>query len=93
MGGLRRANRLSCRFVLLVFFAPVGTCFLNRIPDTLSVAGTHWRQKSGAIIASPGEKSGLEDRHFNILDAESFSECEYCAGNLSRLYFVIRPGR
>ena len=28
-GGLRRANRLSCRFVLLVFFAPVGTCSLR----------------------------------------------------------------
>ena len=25
----------------------------------LSVAGTHWRKKSGAIIVSPGEKSGL----------------------------------
>ena len=29
-GGYRRANRLSCRFVLLVFFAPVGTCSLNQ---------------------------------------------------------------
>ena len=25
----------------------------------LSVAGTHWQEKSCVIIASPGEKSGL----------------------------------
>ena len=28
-GGLRRANRQSCRFVSLVFFASAGTCSLN----------------------------------------------------------------
>ena len=28
-GGLRRANRLSCRFVSLVFVPPAGTCSLR----------------------------------------------------------------
>ena len=28
-GGLRRANRLSCRFVSLVFLPPAGTCSLR----------------------------------------------------------------
>ena len=31
-GGLRRANRLSCRFVSLVFFPPAGTCSLRPSP-------------------------------------------------------------
>ena len=48
----------------LVFFPPAGTCSLNRIPDTLSVAGTRWREKFGAIIASPGEKCGLAMNNF-----------------------------
>ena len=43
----------------LVFWPPAGTCFLNRIPDTLSVAGTRWRPKSSAIFTSTGEISGL----------------------------------
>ena len=66
-GGLRRANRLSCRFVTLVFFAPAGTCFLNqsfgyafgpRIKYGAG-SGTSRRKKSCAFIASIGEICGL----------------------------------
>ena len=32
MGGCRRANRLSCRFVSLVFLPPAGTCSLRPSP-------------------------------------------------------------
>ena len=32
----------------------------------LSVACPRWRKKSGAIIASPGKKSGLELQKGNI---------------------------
>ena len=32
----------------------------------LSFAGTHWRKKSGAIIASPGERSGPDTTEENI---------------------------
>ena len=66
-GGLRRANRLSCRFVSLVFFWPAGTCSLNhsygyafgpRIKYGAG-SGTRWPKKSGAIIASICEKCGF----------------------------------
>ena len=67
VGGCRRANRLSCRFVSLVFWLPVGTCFLNhsygyafgpRIKYGAG-SGAHWQPKSCAIITSIGEISGL----------------------------------
>ena len=34
LGGYRRANRPSCRFVSLVFFALAGTCALNQMNNS-----------------------------------------------------------
>ena len=50
----RRANRLSCRFVSLVFLPPAGTCSLNQSHRYAfgprikygAGSGTHWRHKS-----------------------------------------------
>ena len=135
-GGLRRANRLSCRFVSLVFLRLTSTCSLRPspclqpqgqalgatlraavavqivCPDDLSLnhsygyafgprikygagSGTHWRtnlpgadldvrrapagcapwkahiKKSGAIIVSPGEKSGLEEKSWQPADTKT----------------------
>ena len=46
---------LSC----LSFLRQGARASSTRATAMLSVAGAPWRKKSGAIIASPGEKSGL----------------------------------
>ena len=66
-GGLRRANRLSCRFVSLVFLrlTGAGACpVLDTGTESIAAAmveeaGARQPQKSSAIFASIGEICGL----------------------------------
>ena len=82
-GGLRRANRLSCRFVSLVFLRLTGTCSLNhshryafgpRIKYGAG-SGTRQPQKSSAIFAPIGEICGLAP-HPSSISVSTSRGCE-----------------
>ena len=62
--------------------SPCKLSILTICPSTvatamLSVAGTRWRQKSGAFIASPGEKCGLVVCNSIIVVLNKF-RCRFC---------------
>ena len=85
-GGCRRANRLSCRFVSLVFFPPAGTYFLNQKANYAFGRRHPQAEKIGAIIASPDEKYGLSPGG-KVRKRQPAPACRYRL----RASVVIRP--
>ena len=75
--------------------APCKSAVLPICPSTvatamLSVAGTHWRKKSGAIIAPPGEKSGLVCRSLMF---ENNPVPHHKSDTQHRIYIIQRVAR